>query len=491
MGRLVLVAAIAAALFLPSAAHAGGLQLRIGVAEGDVKATSLVQAKANLTLARLAGFDSLRYVAIAWPDQDTPDDKSLGMIGNVATAARLNGIRLYLAIYNDGGRNTPLTDEEQDDFASYSAGIVNAVPYIHDVIVGNEPNLNQFWQPQFTDDGGDAAAPAYLSLLAKTYDALKDASPRVQVIGGALSPRGADNPLAASKTHSPTTFIRDLGTAYGESRRSAPVMDAFAIHPYEQNSSQPPSTRNAGNKDIAIADYDKLVRLLGTAFDGTAQKGSTLPIVYGEFGVEAQIPGNKKSKYTDSEPASVKAVPAGTQAAYYRQALQLAYCQPNVEAIFLFHLWDEKSLKRWQSGVYYADHTPRKVTLTAVQKATGQARRGVLARCAGLALIPRVQALKWPRGTIASGKPLSFQLKCSIDCAFTARVVTTKGKTVFSFTGRAIGKQLTRVPVKARLKPGRYRLQLSLVAPLNPGRPLDRRSPIFTTTGPKSKAQAH
>src|SRR5205823_12402907 len=148
-----------------------------------------------------------------------------------------------------------------------------------------------------------------------------------------------------------------LGTACGETGRSAPVMDAFAIHPYEQNSSQPPSTRNAGNKDIAIADYDKLVRLLGTAFDGTAQKGSTLPIVYGEFGVEAQIPGNKKSKYTDSEPASVKAVPAATQAAYYRQALQLAYCQPNVEAIFLFHLWDEKSLKRWQSGVYYADRT--------------------------------------------------------------------------------------------------------------------------------------
>ena len=31
---------------------------------------------------------------------------------------------------------------------------------------------------------------------------------------------------------------------------------------------------------IALADYDKLVALLRTAFDGTAQQGSTLPILY-------------------------------------------------------------------------------------------------------------------------------------------------------------------------------------------------------------------
>src|SRR5205823_2738087 len=163
----------------------------------------------------------------------------LGTIGNVAAAARLSGLRLYLAVYNPGGSSTPLTDEAQDDFASYAAAVVRAVPYIHDVIVGNEPNLNQFWLPQFDEDGGDTA------------------------------PRGGDNPLAQSKTHSPTTFIRDLGTAYRDSGRTRPLMDAFAIHPYEQNSSQPPATRNGGNKSIAIADYDKLVRLLGTAFDGT------------------------------------------------------------------------------------------------------------------------------------------------------------------------------------------------------------------------------
>ena len=30
---------------------------------------------------------------------------------------------------------------------------------VRDVIVGNEPNLNLFWQPQFDATGGDQAAP--------------------------------------------------------------------------------------------------------------------------------------------------------------------------------------------------------------------------------------------------------------------------------------------------------------------------------------------
>ena len=186
--------------------------------------------------------------------------------------------------------------------------MARAVPYARDFIVGNEPNLNRFWLPQFNEDGSNAAAPAYLSLLARTYDALKAVSPRIRVIGGALAPRGADNPNATSHAHSPTTFIRDLGTAYRASGRAQPIMDAFAIHPYQANSSLPPSTRNNANRSIAIADYAKLVRLLGEAFDGTAQRGSTLPIVYAEYGVEARIPAAKRRFYEGNEPASVRAV---------------------------------------------------------------------------------------------------------------------------------------------------------------------------------------
>ena len=35
------------------------------------------------------------------------------------------------------------------------------------VFVGNEPNLNLFWAPQFDPSGGDAAAAGYEQLLAR------------------------------------------------------------------------------------------------------------------------------------------------------------------------------------------------------------------------------------------------------------------------------------------------------------------------------------
>ena len=95
-------------------------------------------------------------------------------------------------------------------------------------------------------------------------------------------------------------------------------MDSFAIHPYQDNSSTPPGFAHPNNTTIAIADYDKLVTLLGQAFDGT-QPGSTLPIVYGEFGVESVIPSTKSSVYTGEEIESARPVDNATQARFYRE----------------------------------------------------------------------------------------------------------------------------------------------------------------------------
>ena len=100
-----------------------------------------------------------------------------------------------------------------------------AFPNVQNFIIGNEPNLNLFWQPQFGAGGRDLAAPSYELLLAKTYDALKSFSPTVNVIGGALSPRGQDKPTAARQTHSPTALV----PAASEARIEA--MSAFLDAP--------------------------------------------------------------------------------------------------------------------------------------------------------------------------------------------------------------------------------------------------------------------
>ena len=193
-------------------------------------------------------------------------------------------------MFHRDAATTPLTDGARDEFAAYAAAIARDNPTIRDFVIGNEPNLNRFWAPQFGPAGENWAAESYLALLVRCYDELKKVSPTIEVIGGAVSPRGSDRPDGIRPTHSPTSFITDLGTFYRLSGRTLPIMDSFAIHPYQDNSSTPPSFAHPLNTTIAIADYDKLVKLLGQAFDGTAQPGSTLPIVYGEFGVETVIP---------------------------------------------------------------------------------------------------------------------------------------------------------------------------------------------------------
>ena len=97
---------------------------------------------------------------------------------------------------------------------------MRSAPSIEHVIIGNEPNLNRFWLPQFGLDGSSAAPADYLALLARTYDALEAVSDDVTVYGGAVSPRGTDRPDGLRPTHSPTTFIQGLGAAYRTSGRT-------------------------------------------------------------------------------------------------------------------------------------------------------------------------------------------------------------------------------------------------------------------------------
>src|ERR671928_42677 len=199
--------------------------------------------------------------------------------------------------------------------------------------------------------------------------------------------------------------------------RTTPIMDEFAFHPYGDNSSQPPDFQHPSSTSIGLGDYGKLVGLLGAAFDGTAQPGSTLPIVYDEYGVETPIPPPKARFYRGREPTTTKPTDPATQGAYYAQALALTFCQPNVRGIFLFHSVDETDLDRWQSGLYYADGTP-KTSLAPTRAAVLAARRGVVTHCDGLRL-PVKAKLERPA---VSNPRFSFRLTCDIDCTYRARL---------------------------------------------------------------------
>jgi hypothetical protein len=363
--KLALVAAAALALAACGGAKQSTPPLAVGAVDDAAKWAP--DPGAQMQLARESGLSAVALSAV-WQRGSSPAT-DLPPLERAVAAAVAAHVQPLLDVYQLSS-STPLDATDRRAFASYAASLAGSLPAVHEVIVGNEPNLNLFWQPQFGPDGTDAAAPAYEALLAETYDALKAVDSKLTVVGGSLSPRGGDNAAAKRPTHSPTRFIADLGRAYRSSGRQLPLMDAFSLHVYGESPRIPPTLAHPHTTSIGLADYGKLVRLLGKAFDGTGQAGSKLPIVYGEYGAETVVPAAKASLYTGHEV--VTPVDPQVQARYYAEAVRLAACSPTVRMLLFFHVTDETRLEGLQSGLRYADGSP-KPSVGAVRQAE---RRG-------------------------------------------------------------------------------------------------------------------
>lgn len=326
---------------------------------------SFRDSERNLDQAAAAGFDAIGITSYWEPGLTQPSEQELAVLARTTERAVRRRMRVYLAVFHRGSSTTPLDAGSQAEFAAYVATIVGRVPAIRDVVVGNEPNLNRFWLPQFGPNGENVASADYYRLLATVYDAAKDASD-ARIWGGALAPRGVDRPNTGRDTQSPRRFLAGLAAAHRASGRDAPPLDGFAFHPYPPSSSIPPDRPSPpGAKSLGLADYERLDRLVAEAF------GRPLPLLYSELGVESAIPEAKAGLYTGREVGDP--VDEATQADFYRRALRLASCQPNVRGILLFHSHDEPALEGFQSGVYYVDGTP-KASLEPVRAAIEAAR---------------------------------------------------------------------------------------------------------------------
>jgi hypothetical protein len=463
-------AALVAAAFSSTAATARPAftrtPLEIGAVTPELLDRSLVQRTVSLlTAANLAG--AVR-VTITWKRGQTAlDPNLLADLSYGIDQAQAAGADAYLTIYPDGSSETPVTAADRAAFARFAASLARSLPRVRHVIVGNEPNLNRFWMPQFGPGGTDVAAPAYERLLAQTYDALKAASPGVEVVGGTLAHRGADVPGTGRDTHSPKRFILDLGAAYRASGRRRPIMDAFAYHPYMERSSLPPTFQHLLSTTLTIADYGKLVSLLGRAFDGTGQSGSALPIVYAEFGVESLVPPAEQELYSGTEPSSTHPVPEAVQARYYAQAMQLAACQPTVRTFLVFRLIDSPTLPDWQSGLYYADRATPKSSRDAVAAAAARARTPAPTGCARL-LAPRPLVSFFPRGRPTHRFPTvkPILLLCDEDCEYELELYRLRDGTVLAdASGDALaGVRVHVAPGRRPLPRGSYGLRIRVRA---------------------------
>jgi hypothetical protein len=302
--------------------------------------------------ARRAGFQVIVLSSVWTRGATTPDTPELAGLRTAVDAAERDGIRPIVAVYSFGAE-TPQTSRQRLDFAAYAVSILHAMPDLRYISLGNEPNSNMFWRPQFGRHGTDAAAISYFQLLRTAYPLVKEAAPHVTVIGGSLAARGNDNPYARRRTHSPTRFIVDLGREFQASGLRAPPLDLFSLHPYPANSSIPPTVRDPHSTAIGIADYPKLIRLLTQAF------GKPPPIVYGEYGIQTQIPRRELGLYSGRRAPSIRPVSEARQADDYVAAIKLASCQPLVRMLVFFHVTDEAAFTGLQTGLYYPNERPK------------------------------------------------------------------------------------------------------------------------------------
>lgn len=300
--------------------------------------------------------------------------------------AQIRGIHLSFGVHI--GKARAITDDPEalDRFGQWLRILAATYPQVTEFVVGNEPNLTRFWQPQFNPDGSPAAGIEFARLLAASYDALKEVNPAITVVGVGLSPRGNDMPNAPSNiSRSPVKFIRDLGVGYRRLQREKPIMDVFGFHPYPAKD-RDPLHRGYRWPNAGVANLGRIKQAIWDAFNGTAQptfaepgldQERPLTFKLDEVGWQVSIPSGSRRSYFGKE--SVRTTNERTQARIYRELVGKVSCDPSVSEMLFFGLVDEPNLDRWQAALVRADKT-RRPAWTAVRSAVSEGCRGKRAR---------------------------------------------------------------------------------------------------------------
>src|SRR5581483_6249388 len=113
--------------------------------EDAVRSANMSDAKTQMDLLSLAGFRGVRITQVWAPGETTLSKPDKTILDNVVAAAKLDGVTVVTSILNAGSKTTPLTAEDQADFAAYAASVVSEEPALRTVIIGNEPNINRYW----------------------------------------------------------------------------------------------------------------------------------------------------------------------------------------------------------------------------------------------------------------------------------------------------------------------------------------------------------
>jgi hypothetical protein len=476
-----IVCSLAAALMLAGSASA---DMQIGVADDlgihEDQSTWFFDSLGELGMSE-------NRVAVPFDAADPTTIQNQAALDLYVPVASLRGVRVVFSVAPSKARAMADNPNAVRLYAEYVALLARTYPTVKDFIVGNEPNQPRFWQPQFNAAGQNVSAASYFSMLAAAYDALKAVDPTIRVIGIGLSPRGNDQPNAPNNVStSPVRFLHGLGKAYRRSRRSKPIMDELAFHPY------PDHDRDALMKgyrwpNAGVPNLGRIKQAFWDAFHGTAQptfgegrSRGRLSFRLDEVGWQVAVP-YASDAYHGRE--NVQPTDERSQAAIYHDAIRYLACDASVSSILFFLLRDEPDLDRWQAGLVRADGS-RRPSFDAVKAAYTQTG----GRCPG-------QMRSWHHTTSVDGARVSFPRDRVLPARrLTLAMVANAGEDAVVEASLYRGKRRVlrqRSSVSAyrsrivrfstRFRPGRYTFRVTLRAALNPARSKSFSAPLRIT----------
>ena len=314
----------------------------------------------------------------------------------------------------------------------FVTSLVQQVPELSDLVVA----------------ASDRPGPEYVTTLGAVRDAVAAAGADVRVAGAVED----------------TASLKALGGAFEASGRRRPIMDELAF------------------RAPALPDYKRIVAALGSAFDGTRQPGSSLPILWDRVGTATKVTRAKAALYTP-EAAAAEGAAEQQQAGAYAAALKLAACQPTVTGVLFDRLVDGSQVGA-QDGLFYPDGSA-KASLSPMKPLLAQARRGTIAVCPGLGAQVAATQLELPEKTDYPAGVRTWSVRVGVLARLPlprhARPRAERGSDACDARhARRRQDACARSRSRARgSRSGTYRFTVRLVSRVNPGPLFAQRGPVF------------
>lgn len=262
----------------------------------------------------------------------------------VLRGLRRHGIQALVTLsgtpgWANGGRGSNWAPSSAQSFASFAHAAARRYSWVKHWTIWNEPNRSTFLRP--------TTARTYVQkLLNPAYAQLHAVIDGVKVGGGVTAPR------AGSAGVAPVAWIRAMGAARAK-------LDAYAHHPYpgRPQLETPWRPKCVNCQTITMADLERLEREVERAFGRT-------PIWLTEYG------------YQTNPPDMFLGVSPEQQAAYVASSALRVYRSSSVDMLVYFMVRDDGSPAGWQSGVRYADGSPKPSYAAFRMPLVQTARRG-------------------------------------------------------------------------------------------------------------------